>query len=336
MGHHGHEEHPEAPSAREVAHLKAKDTTGAFYTVLCLTLTSTGVALTQACLWGEGWLDWRAIWPLWGLGHVILSFGLLQAFALLHECGHNVLFRSRRLNTLTGHVFGALCFIPYRSWVTIHSAHHKWTGWQDLDPTTESLVPRPLGKGERLLMNTCWKYWIPSFSIVYRVSNFWNFGKLARVARTPEVLRAMKLNAATMFVFYVVMAVVFGPKALVMAFIPGVLLSLVMIDPIMLSQHSHIPLELSHGEDVRAIKARDQEVYTRSLRFPDWFSRFILVHFDAHELHHIYPQLPGYQLRQIDYTPGNEAHWLTWILKARRMPAETLLFQNRNDTGSGV
>jgi fatty acid desaturase len=328
--------HPEPPSAREVAHLKPTDSMGAFYTALCLTLTGAGVALTQACVWGHGWLDARAIWPLWFLGHVILSFGLLQAFVLLHECGHGVLFRSRRLNTLTGHVFGALCFIPYRSWVTIHSAHHKWTGWQDLDPTTESLVPRPLGNGERLLMNTCWRFWIPSFSIVYRVSNFWNFGKLSGVARTPGDLRAMKVNAAALALLYAGLLFALGPKAIALGFLPGVLLSLVMLDPIMLSQHSHIPLELSHGEDVRAIRARDQEVYTRSLRFPDWFSRYVLVHFDAHELHHIYPQLPGYRLRQIDYAPGNEAHWLTWILKARRMPAETLLFKNRRDTGSDV
>lgn len=62
----------------------------------------------------------------------------------------------------------------------------------------------------------------------------------------------------------------------------------------------------------------------------------VLVHFNAHELHHIYPQIPGYRLREIEYHPMNEAHCLKWVLAAGRMSAETLLFKNRNDTGSSV
>lgn len=326
----------QAPSAREVAHLKPTDRAGAGYTALCLTLTVGGLALTCARWWAAGFLGDGVTWSMWVCGHIVLSLGLLQAFALLHECGHGVLFRTRWANAVVGHLCGFLCGIPYRAWVTIHAAHHKWTGWQDLDPTTESLVPRELGRAERALMNTCWKYWIPSFSIVYRVTNFWNLEKLGRVARTPRALRAISINAAVLALVYVSVLLAAGPWAIMTAVLPGLLLSLVMLDPIMLSQHSHIPLKLSHGEDVRAIKAPDQEVYTRSLRFPDVFSRYILVHFDAHELHHIYPQLPGYQLREIDYTPGNEAHWWRWIRKARAMPAETLLFKNRHDTGSDV
>ena len=66
----------------------------------------------------------------------------MQWFAVLHECGHRTMFRARRFNTLAGVVAGFLTMIPYRSWVRVHGRHHKWTGWQDLDPTTESLVPQ--------------------------------------------------------------------------------------------------------------------------------------------------------------------------------------------------
>ena len=327
---------PAPPSAKEVAHLKPSDRAGALYTLLCLAMTTGGLLLTQSTWWGGEELGWLAIGGLWCAGHVLLAFGLLQAFVLLHECGHGVLFRTKRFNRLVGHVCGALCVIPYRAWATIHAAHHKWTGWQDLDPTTESLVPRPLGQRERALMNTCWKYWIPSFSIVYRVTNFWNPVKLRKFARGAKDLKLIALNALALVGLYAGLLYVVGPLEMALAVLPGGLLSLLMLDPIMFSQHTHVPQNLSQGEDVRAIKAHDQEVFTRSLRFPKWFSRYILVHFDAHELHHIYPQLPGYRLRHVNYTPHNEAHWWTWIRRARQMPAETFLFKNRNDTGAEV
>ncbi len=62
----------------------------------------------------------------------------------------------------------------------------------------------------------------------------------------------------------------------------------------------------------------------------------MLLHFDAHELHHLYPAVPGYHLRSIPYQPPNEVAWWGWIRRARRMPAERFMFQNRHDTGESL
>lgn len=321
-------------SPGELTHLKPSNSTGAVYTLFCLGFTALGIGLTQ--------LSWllpdlaNAVHALtWLLGHVILAFALLQWFVLLHECGHGVLFRSRALNVSVGHVAGFFCMIPFRAWTAIHGMHHKWTGWQDLDPTTATLVPRELGRGERWLMNFCWKFWVPAFSVLYRLSNFWNPKRVAKAARKRDAHR-FALNAGVLLVLYALIIWQVGIVSLVLALGLGATLSLIMLDPIMLSQHSHIPLKNSGGEDVKAFKPQEQEVFTRSLRFPDWFSRALLLHFDAHELHHIYPWVPGYRLREIDYSPENEVNWWVWIRMARRLPAETLLFKNRNDTGSEV
>lgn len=327
--------HNELLSPGELTHLKPRNSTGALYTLLCLGLTAAGIGLTQLGTLLPELAQWVHV-TSWLAGHVILAFGLLQWFVLLHECGHGVLFRSRTLNTWVGHLSGFFCVIPFRSWAMIHAAHHKWTGWQDLDPTTAPLVPRELGTAERFVMNFCWKFWVPAFSVLYRVSNFWNPGRLGKVARNRKQRIQLVANAAILLVLYAAIFWFVGFVEVVFAVGLGAMLSLVMLDPIMLSQHSHIPLENSGGEDVKAFKPQEQEVFTRSLRFPDWFSRAILLHFDAHELHHIHPYVPGYRLREIDYTPMNEANWWTWIRMARAMPAETLLFKNRNDTGSSV
>jgi len=323
------------PTPRDVMDLKARDSTGALYTLLCLGLTAVGIGLTQLGGIFPEITDWaRALG--WVLGHIVLAFALLQWFVLLHECGHGVLFRRSSLNVYVGHMAGFFCMIPFRAWTAIHSMHHKWTGWQDLDPTTAPLVPRELGKGERLLMNFCWKFWVPAFAVLYRVSNFWNPGRLAGAVRKREGRVRLAINAGVLLVLYGLLLWLVGPLELLLALGLGTALSLVLIEPIMISQHSHIPLENSGGAEVKAFKPQEQAVYTRSLRFPDWFSRAILLHFDAHELHHVYPYVPGYLLREIDYTADNEANWWTWIRMARRLPAEKLLFQNRNDTGSEV
>jgi fatty acid desaturase len=167
------------------------------------------------------------------------------------------------------------------------------------------------------------------------VSNFWNLPRL-RALLSPEKARAIAINGVVLAVLYATLVAVVGPLNLALAIGPGLVLSLMMLDPIMMSQHTHVPLQLANGEPVAAIGARDQAVFTRSLRFPRWFSASILLHFDAHELHHMYPFVPGYRLGSIDYEPGNHFHWWTWISTVRRMPADVFLFSNRNDTGADV
>jgi fatty acid desaturase len=91
-------------------------------------------------------------------------------------------------------------------------------------------------------------------------------------------------------------------------------------------------MEVSCGGRVAPHSAMDQERFTRSLRLPGVVSRAVL-HFDAHELHHMYPFVPGYRLRDIAYEPQNEIGWRQWVVAARRIPGDVLLFQNRQQTG---
>jgi acyl-lipid omega-6 desaturase (Delta-12 desaturase) len=96
-----------------------------------------------------------------------------------------------------------------------------------------------------------------------------------------------------------------------------------------------VPQNVSGGEPVRPFPAVEQEPFTRSLRLPAAASSFVL-HFDAHELHHMYPFVPGYHLRWIPYAPENEIGWLQWVLRAKRLPGDVLLFQNRLQSGSDL
>ena len=45
----------------------------------------------------------------WAGGQVLLALGLVQWFVVLHECGHDTLFRTRRLEPTIGRVAGLSC-----------------------------------------------------------------------------------------------------------------------------------------------------------------------------------------------------------------------------------
>lgn len=310
-----------APGAAALAHLRPSDARGA-------AVVAAGSAVTIVAIWlslAAGWIGWLA-------GQAMLGVILVHWFTVLHECGHRTLFRSRRANATVGTLAGFLTMIPFRVWTRVHGRHHKWTGWQDLDPTGQSLVPRELGRLERLVLDVCWRFWIPFFATMYRLENYWRPDRLARMFPRREDRRQMLRNAALQLLGYAAIAALVDPFVLLRAVGAGVLLSFVIEDVLLLSQHAHVPMNHSEGAAVPPVPAVAQEVFTRSLRLPSWASA-VLLHFDAHELHHMYPFVPGHHLRRIPYQPAHEVGWLEWVRVSKRIPGATLLFQNRHDTG---
>jgi fatty acid desaturase len=313
-----------APYPADLTHLRPTDAAGLW--VVGIAAAGTAAALL---------LSFAGGWILWLCGQALLAVMLVQWFVILHECGHETLFRTRRWHAAAGRVASAFSLIPYHAWTRVHGRHHKWTGWQDLDPTTESLVPRPLGAVERALVNACWRLWIPLFSVLYRTGNYWNLPRLLRMFPKRQDRRAIVRDAVVLLALYTTLTVACGPMAMLRACGLALVLSLVIEDLLLLSQHTHVPQNVSHGAEVKPFPAVEQESFTRSLRLPNLVSAFVL-HFDAHELHHMYPFVPGYYLRRIPYSPENEISWWQWIARAKQVPGDVLLFQNRLETGLDV
>ena len=311
-----------APTGAAFADLKPTNLLGLLYFTLCSVLTGLALLLSSF-----------SSWLLWLSGQILLSVALLQWFVLLHEAGHNTLFRSPRLNRLAGYLAGFFALIPFGCWKLVHGVHHHWTGWQDLDLTTAVLVPRKLSWLEKRIIDFCWLTGIPLFSTLYRVNNFWNLVRLFRIfPRRAQRIR-LTVSAVLSLIVYAAVVSLLGWELLLQFCALGLVLTLMLQDPLILSQHTHIPLKLSNGEAVKPFPPMEQEVFTRSLRFPRWFSSLVLLHLDAHELHHMYTRVPGYRLGKIDYRPQNEMHWWRWLVKAKCVPAHVFLFQNRNQTG---
>ena len=274
-------------------------------------------------------------WFAYVVGQLLLAGVFLHAFVLLHEAGHQTLLPGRRANALVGHLAGFLAVIPYEPWRRIHARHHRYTGWQDLDATTASLVPRQIRGWERRIVDIAWRSWLPLFSILYRIQNYWNLRRIAPFLGNAQIVRKARVNVIALVLVYAALLVWVGPAHLLVLVGPGVFLSLVLEDVLLLSQHTHVPQHLSGGVPVRAFRPIEQAQFTRSLRVPPLLSAAIM-HFDAHELHHMYPSVPGYRLLQIDFKPRNEVDWIEWTRAAKRLTGTDFLFRNRNDTGAPV
>ncbi|HEX5110863.1 MAG TPA: fatty acid desaturase [Vicinamibacterales bacterium] len=313
-----------APPPSELRHLRPADAEGTLFVAATLAATAAGV-----------WLSLRTDVLPWAAGQLLLAASLVEWFVLLHECGHRTLFRAPALNVIVGHIAGFFAAIPFGMWVHVHRRHHKWTGWQDLDPTTAALAPRDRTRLERRIVSVCWKYWLPLFSIVYRLGNFWNPARLARLESTHGTRARVAGGLLAVAAIYVAIAWWLGPAMMIRLGGAATLVAFAIEDVLIISQHTHVPMELSGGRRVLPHRALEQARYTRSLRLPGAVSR-ALLHFDAHELHHMYPFVPGYRLREIAFETAHEVTWWRWVRAARACPGDVLLFQNRRDTGFDI
>jgi omega-6 fatty acid desaturase (delta-12 desaturase) len=280
---------------------------------------------------GALWLAFLSSYVAWLMAQLLFAIVFLQWFILLHEAGHHTFFKTRYLNTCLGYCAGFFALIPFTSWQRIHTAHHRWTGWQDLDATTAELVPRIRPQWQIILVRLAWRTHMPFFSIIYRVTNYWHISRIKRFVTIADST-PMLLNIVIQLIVYALLCWYIGFIALAKVCGIGLLLSLALQDILLLSQHTHIPQRHSLGKNVRPFSHKEQAQFTRTLRFPGWFSRLIL-NFDKHELHHKYVHIPGYDLHKIDEPSEHTIDWWRWLVEAKRLPGDVFLFQTEEQTG---
>src|SRR5262245_61477500 len=113
------------PRPVELQHLRPSTLAGAGWLATASAITAAGI-----------WLSSHRSFPAWLGGELLLAGALVQWFVLMHECGHGTLLRHTWLNVIVGHTAGFFSLVPFAVWRRVHDRHHKWTGWQDIDPTT--------------------------------------------------------------------------------------------------------------------------------------------------------------------------------------------------------
>ena len=268
---------------------------------------------------------------LYWIGQLLLSFFFLQTFILLHECAHLSFFKTRSLNKIMGHLFGFLSMIPYYSWQQMHNLHHRWTGWRDKDPTTETTTNPSSSSTKNLIVNIAWRLFIPVFYISYKLSNYWNLFKIKRFL-SPKKYNKVKIQAIIYIIIYVLLSYFFG-ELIVHLFVPAFAISLLFKELVIMTQHSHIEIPISNNIEVKPISYLDQIKYTRSSYTNSFFARYFLFNFNLHEAHHAHPAIPAYKLSHIKLDIPEKPNFFQWFFKAKKMNGIDYIFRTSKHTG---
>ncbi len=250
---------------------------------------------------------------------------LAQCFILLHEFGHNSFFNSNILNSIFGYFVSFFVFIPFKNWREIHSLHHSWAGWRDKDPTTENTMAEQYSPKLQKIINFCWKYYIPVFTLGYRFGTYWGSAKLQKHL-DKKSYSLCQWQKYIYSLIYLVLIILY-PKDLLLS-LPAILISFMITDIITLSQHAHIKMKTSKGETVKPLKPSLQAHYSRSLIFPKFFSEYFLFNINYHEAHHQYPGIPCYFLPTVKIQSTNSYLFFPWLKKVKSMPGIDFIFNS--------
>jgi acyl-lipid omega-6 desaturase (Delta-12 desaturase) len=81
-----------------------------------------------ALLWWVAVLGSRISYLITAAAIPLIALFTLRIFALMHDCGHDSLFRSRWLNRAFGFAFGVIAGMPQYVWSKHHNFHHAHNG----------------------------------------------------------------------------------------------------------------------------------------------------------------------------------------------------------------
>jgi fatty acid desaturase len=233
-------------------------------------------------------------------------------------------------NALLGHWASTFCFIPYYPWKYIHQKHHAWTGNLERDPVLKSLR-RWRDGGVPPLVAVSWRSWVPLGALLQHVV-YWSYPIV--MFRGGEMTRAKLLRTAASFAW---LALAYGllihyapvlaaPSSFALAF----LLYLVAEELVNIPHHA----DVSTAEGKLPIWGQHRA--TRSCYYPRGVSELLVLNFNFHTEHHLFPSLPWYRLRKarslVKEALGaeyQEAVGIRWNLEGRGRSLDSIVARYR-------
>jgi fatty acid desaturase len=223
----------------------------------------------------------------------LISILMFRSFSFMHDAVHGAVTKNRRVDDLLGIVSGALCLLSYDSWKQAHMEHHRWSGNLDKDPVMAMIktfpkFPRPL----RALLSFGWKCWLPALSFLQHTV-FWSI-TVQHVLRKPQTAFQW-LSAVLPVAFWATLLWVVPVHATVSILLPAVALYLLGTE--LINAPHHLGLPYNRGET--RLPPWEQHSTARSCAYPRWISKWIVLNFNYHIEHHMYPNAPWYHLDKL-------------------------------------
>lgn len=233
---------------------------------------------------------------VWGyaLSQALLASLYFRAFGMMHDAVHGSLCKSSALNDWLGIVYGGICFLPYTTWRSVHLDHHYWAGNAEKDPVMKIVREFPSKSATRQKIDTLlWRSWIPYMALLQEVV-FWSASIKLVLGQSLQEGGRLKLVASIAAPLLAFTALWWAGRSLGSAWLlmPSVGAYLVLVEIVNFPHHLSLPRVTGEGK----LSLWEQYKISRTCLYSAWFSRFVVLNFNYHAEHHMFPTLPWYEL----------------------------------------
>lgn len=242
--------------------------------------------------------------------------GFLQVYLIHHECAHHAVFEQVRANERLGHVLGFIILYPFQARRRAHVAHHTWTNHRARDPATARALARiaAMTPGQLRRLDWMWRCCFPIFTLSERISLCKEF------VRDP----AERTRVIAYGVGYLALGTLAYRQGWLLSFVLAFYLLHVVEEALNLPHHVQLPLV----DDT--LPVWEQDTVSHSLRSLPVWSPWLLLHFNLHAAHHVFPHQPWYRLPELDRLLQREHvrdTELSWTLRERLRPQREVFKQ---------
>jgi fatty acid desaturase len=214
-------------------------------------------------------------WVVWASGTLMAALGLNAFVLLLHEGMHHTLFPSRLWNRWVSVALGGCVLVSFTAYQVMHEQHHRYLG----DPRDPDEYRNYTSSPVLLWALHCVRLTVGCFLYIFLIPILaWRRGTpmdRVRVVQEYAVLGAVWTAAFTVVPF-------------------EVLLRGWMIPLVVVALMTQIRGFTQHGITDPA----DPLLASRSIH-PGPLVRFLVLNENYHLEHHLYPEIPSYNLRKL-------------------------------------
>lgn len=263
----------------------------------------------------------------------LIAILMFRNFSMMHDAVHSCVSKNKSLNTFSGMFAGAFSLLPYESWREIHLEHHFWSGNIEKDPVMALVRTFPKWTvPTKSSITWAWKLWFPILACL-QYGVFWYHCslKLKSHSRSPKHLLSYFLP---LLLWSMILAI--SPASLVFSvLLPAVFLYLLAVEVVNFPHHLGLP----QHEGEKKIAVWNQHQTARSCIYPKWFAELVVLNFNYHIEHHMFPDAPWYKLPSLhlmikdqlaeDY---NSDPQFEWILRNRKKDMRSVLITEPEQT----
>ena len=273
-----------------------------------------------ACSW---WLRIRG--PAWSLvACPMLLLAMAHAYLIMHEAAHKLVSRRGWLNDAVGHACSLLIGLPFLPRQRNHLGHHVWAGHPLNDPENSKLIRKfkVITDDEVRKLDRVWHSWVPLIALNH-IKDTWRDPFVSPEEKGGTKRMGQERAAARGYLLCHVVVVSVAALAdrlgtLASWYLPAWFFFLMFIELANLPHHAETPL-LAPDDD--ALQVWDQGTVSHSCSAVPVWSRWVMLNFNLHVAHHLFPQVPWYRVPETDrLVRGDEPckSELGWALANRR------------------